>query len=314
MMADSRKNSILIVDDEAAGIMALTNMLSQDYMIYAGKSGQDAIGLAKEYQPDVILLDIVMPEMNGYETLAKLKNDEDTQPIPVIFVTGLNNTEDEEKGLILGASDYISKPFSDTIAKLRVRNQIKIVNQLRMINHLSTTDQLTGIPNRRSFNLQVDKEWSRNMRDKKPLSLMILDIDRFKAFNDTYGHQQGDEVLRIIAVALKDSLRRSSDFAARWGGEEFVILLPNTDMNGALVNAERIRENIEQTSITISNGRSVGLTVSIGVATIIPMQELNQSELISQADRALYTAKEKGRNMVCKFDGEVCDWPISSGY
>jgi len=313
-MPDSQKNSILIVDDEPASIIALTKMLSQDYTVYAAKNGCDAICVASEYQPDVVLLDILMPGIDGYETLSRLKSDEDTQPIPVILVTGLTNIEYEEKGLVLGASDYISKPYVPSIVKLRVQNQIRIVNQLRMVNHLSTTDQLTGIPNRRSFNLQVNKEWGRNMRDKKPLSLMILDIDRFKVFNDTYGHQQGDEVLRIIATTLKESLRRSSDFAARWGGEEFVILLPNTDMNGALVNAERIRENIEQTSITISNGNSVGLTVSIGVTTIIPTQDLNQSELISQADRALYSAKEKGRNKVCKFDDEVCDWPCVNGF
>jgi len=313
-MADSRKNSVLIVDDETGDIIALTNMLSQDYTVYVEKNGQDAIWLAKEYQPDVILLDIDMSETDGYETLAKLKSDEDTQQIPVILFSGIINAEHEEKALDLGASDYISKPYAMSIVELRVKNQIRVVNQLRMINHLSTTDQLTGIPNRRSFNLQVNKEWGRNMRDQKPLSLMILDIDMFKVFNDTYGHQQGDEVLRIIATALKESLRRSSDFAARWGGEEFVILLPNTDMNGAIINAERIRESIEQITIAVSNAHSVGVTVSIGVATLTPSQEVSPNELISQADRALYSAKEKGRNMVCKFDGEVSDWPIGNSF
>jgi len=256
------------------------------------------------------LLDILMPEMDGYETFARLKRDEDTQSIPIIFVSGLANAEHEEKGLDFGASDYISKPYTPSIVKLRVRNQIKIVNQLRIINHLSTTDQLTGIPNRRSFNIQVNKEWSRNMREKKPLSLLLLDIDRFKAFNDTYGHQLGDEVLRLIAATLVDSLRRSSDFAARWGGEEFVVLLPNTDMNGAWKNAERIRENIEKTSVSTLSGQTVGLTVSIGVATMVPTQDATQNDLISQADKALYTAKDNGRNMVCKFNPSIGDWPI----
>ena len=311
-MVDSKKNSVLIIDDDKANIIALTSILSQDYTIFATKNGNDAIRIAKQYQPDVILLDILMPDMDGYETFSRLKSDEDTQLIPIIIVSGLSNVEHEEKGLNLGASDYISKPYTPLIVKLRVRNQIKIVNQLRLINHLSTTDQLTGIPNRRSFNIQVNKEWGRNMREQKPLSLLILDIDRFKAFNDTYGHQQGDEVLRLIATTLLDSLRRSSDFAARWGGEEFVVLLPGTDMNGALINAERIRENIEQTSVSISNGNGLteGLTVSIGVSTVIPTQDSSQNDLISQADRALYSAKEKGRNMVCKFDDSICDWPF----
>jgi len=309
-MVDSKKNSVLIVDDEKSNIIALTNILSEEYTIYLAKNGHDAIRAAKEYLPDVILLNIFMPDMDGYETFSKLKGDEDTQSVPIIFVSGIPNAEYEEKVLDLGASDYICKPYTPLIVKLRVRNQIRIINQLRIINHLSTTDQLTGIPNRRSFNIQVNKEWGRNMREKKPLSLLLLDIDSFKLFNDTYGHQQGDEVLRLIAAALMDSLRRSSDFAARWGGEEFVVLLPGTDMNGAWINAERIRENIEQTSVSVSTGQTVGLTVSIGVSTVIPTQDGNQNDLISQADRALYTAKEKGRNLVCKFDDSVCDWPF----
>lgn len=309
-MADSAKNSVLIVDDDTENIVALTDMLGQDYTVYAAINGQDAVWIAKEYLPDVILLDILMPDIDGYETLALLRHDEDTQHIPVIFVTSLCGAEHEEKGLGLGASDYITKPYKPSIVKLRIQNQIKTVNQLRLSNHLSTTDQLTGIPNRRSFNIQLNKEWGRNMRDKKPLSLMILDIDRFKDFNDTYGHQQGDEVLKVLASKLTESLRRSSDFAARWGGEEFVILLPNTYINGALINAERIREKIEKTPVPTPNGHTVGLTVSIGVATLTPALEINQNELISQADRALYMAKEKGRNTVCKFDGPVNDWPI----
>jgi diguanylate cyclase (GGDEF)-like protein len=313
-MSDSKENSVLIVDDEVVNITALTNILSQEYKIYTAKNGQDAVNIAKEYHPDVILLDILMPDVDGYETLSKLKNDEDTQSIPVIFITGLVNIENEEKGFILGASDFISKPYSPAIVKLRIRNQINIVNQLRISNQLSTTDQLTGIPNRRSFNIQVNKEWGRNMRDKKPLSLILLDIDRFKDFNDTYGHQQGDEVLRIIATTLKESLKRSSDFAARWGGEEFVILLPSTDMNGALIIAERIRENIERTPIPVVNGQCVAVTVSIGVAMLIPTQEMNQNDLISQSDRALYRAKEKGRNNVCEFDASVCDWPVCNDF
>jgi diguanylate cyclase (GGDEF)-like protein len=309
-MADSKINSVLIVDDEGVNTTALENILSQEYKIYTTKNGLDAISLAKERHPDVILLDILMPGIDGYETLSRLKSDEDTQPIPVILITGLGNIENEEKGFILGAADYICKPCAPSIVKLRIKNQINIVNQLRLSNQLSTTDQLTGIPNRRSFNIQVNKEWGRNMRDKKPLSLILLDIDRFKDFNDTYGHQQGDEVLRTIATTLKGSLRRSSDFAARWGGEEFVILLPSTDMNGALIIAERIRENIEQTPIPVQNGLFVGVTVSIGVAMLVPTQETNQNDLISQADRALYDAKEKGRNKVCEFDASICGWPV----
>jgi len=301
-MADSGKNSVLIVDDEKANIIALTSILGQDYTVYAAKNGQDAIQVAKKFLPDVVLLDILMPEIDGYETFCRLKNDVDTQSIPIIFVTGLANVEHEEKGLDLGASDYICKPFTPSIVRLRVRNQIKIVNQIRIINHLSTTDQLTGVPNRRSFNIQVNKEWGRTMRDKTPLSLLLLDIDRFKSFNDTYGHQQGDVVLQSIALSLTESLRRSSDFVARWGGEEFAVLLPNTDLNGALEIAERIRRNVEKSPITIANGQTAIVTVSIGATSVIPTQECCQDAFICQADKALYAAKESGRNRTFRIE------------
>ena len=313
MVADPRKNSVLIVSDEKGGSAALAEILSQEYTVYETTKGRDAIVAAKGCLPDVILLDVV-PSLEGYRTLSRLKGDEETQHIPVIIVTDQSNPENEEEGLALGASDYISKQSANSIIRLRIENQIKIVNQIRLINHLSTTDQLTGISNRRSYNMQVSKEWGRNMRDNKPLSLILLDIDRFKDFNDTYGHQKGDEVLRIIATTLKDSLRRSSDFAARWGGDEFVVLLPGTDMKGALINAERIRENIEQTRIPFINPHCVDVTVSIGVATMVPTQDVNQNELISQADKALYGAKEKGRNNVCEFNATVCAWPAYSDF
>jgi len=302
MISESDKNSVLIVDDEKANIIALTKILSKDYTVYAAKNGHDAIWVAKEYLPDVILLDIVMPEIDGFQTLSMLKKSEETQSIPVIFITGLSNTEYEEKGLDLGAADYISKPYSPSIVRLRVRNQIKIVNQIRVINHLSTTDQLTNIPNRRSFSIQMNKEWSRNMREEKPLGLLMLDIDRFKVFNDTYGHQLGDEALRIISATLKESLRRSSDFVARWGGEEFAVLLPNSDINGAWETADRIRKSIEQIPIPISNEESTRLTVSIGVSSIVPTPDCNQEALFMQADKALYAAKDAGRNKVLIFN------------
>ncbi|MCL2153545.1 MAG: diguanylate cyclase [Oscillospiraceae bacterium] len=313
MAANLRKNSVLVVGNEKVDTADLAKMLSQEYMVYKAIKGQDVITVAKERLPDVILLEL-MPGFDGYETLSQLKCEEDTQHIPVIMLADQNNSESEEKSLALGASDFISKPCAGSIMRLRIKNQIKIVNQICLMSHLSTTDQLTGISNRRSYNMQVNKEWGRNMRDNKPLSLILLDIDRFKDFNDTYGHQKGDEVLRIIATTLKDSLRRSSDFAARWGGDEFVILLPGTDMKGALINAERIRENIEQTRIPVQSPCCVDVTVSIGVATLVPSQDVNQNELISQADKALYGAKEKGRNNVCEFNATVCSWPAYSDF
>ena len=293
------KNSILIVDDEKSNLLYLYHILGEEYMIYTARDATEAIARANEYIPDLILLDIIMPGMNGYEVLATLKKPGITEDIPVIFITGLSSSKDEMKGLDLGAEDYITKPFSDAIVKLRVRNQIKMVNQMRAIERLSMVDQLTDIPNRRSFNQRIDLEWRRATRDRSPISIMMIDVDKFKIFNDTYGHQQGDIVLQTVANILQQTLKRPGDLAARWGGEEFAVLLPETDLNGALTIAEIIRANIEATVIPCRDNTSTSVTISIGVHTQIPSQSDSIDNFIFKADQALYTAKETGRNKVC---------------
>jgi diguanylate cyclase (GGDEF)-like protein len=300
MNGDS-KNSLLIVDDEKMNLKVLTHILGSDYVIYTATNGANAIERAREHKPDLILLDILMPEMDGYETLSVLKKDERTQDIPVIFITGLNSIEDEEKGLSLGTVDYISKPFGAMIVKLRVRNQIKIVNQLRTIQHLSMIDQLTNIPNRRSFDRRLYIEWNRALREREPLGFLMIDVDKFKNYNDTYGHQQGDVVLKTVAKIFAQSIKRSGDFAARWGGEEFAVLLPNTVMDGALDIAERIREDVESMLIPCADGSANRVTISIGVNSLIPVQSSSVDTFISNADKALYEAKAQGRNRVIAF-------------
>ena len=293
------KNTILIIDDEKPNLIYLNELLSVDYSIFAAKDGQEAIKKANEILPDLILLDIIMPGMNGYEVLSRLKSSEITREIPVIFITGLSSREDEEKGLALGTADYITKPFRDAIVKLRAGNQIRIVNQMRAIERLSMIDPLTEIANRRNFDQRLNTEWRRAIRDKLPISIMIMDVDRFKVYNDTYGHQQGDVALQTVARVLTETLKRPADFAARWGGEEFAILLPATHMDGALMLAERIRENIEGTTITCQDGTTTRVTASIGVNTQMPMISDSLNNFISKADSVLYTAKEMGRNRVC---------------
>jgi diguanylate cyclase (GGDEF)-like protein len=292
------KNSLLIVDDEKMNLKVLTHILGGDYSIYTATIGASGITRAREYRPDLILLDILMPEMDGYETLAELKNDEKTQNIPVIFITGLSSNEDEEKGLSLDTVDYISKPFGAMIVKLRVRNQIKIVNQFRTIQHLSMIDQLTNLPNRRSFDERLNIEWKRSTREQMPISFLMVDVDKFKNYNDTYGHQQGDVVLKTVAEAFNQSVKRPGDFVARWGGEEFAVLLPNTVLDGALDLAERIRMNIANTPIPCLSRSANKVTVSIGVHSMIPVQGSSVDTLISSADKALYEAKDQGRNRV----------------
>jgi diguanylate cyclase (GGDEF)-like protein len=305
-MNETKKNSVLIVDDESSNIMALTHILSAEYGIYAAKSGEQAITAAEKYSPDVVLLDIVMSGMDGYDVIAALKSRPKTQDIPVIFITGLSDSDDEEKGLSLGASDYIAKPFSPAIVKLRVRNQMKMLEQLRTIERLGLTDQLTDLPNRRSFDNRLNLEWGRALRDHSSISILLIDADKFKIYNDTHGHQQGDVALKSVAKAISESLKRSVDFAARWGGEEFIVLLPSTDLEGALDVAERIRKNVKAMEIPCPDGMDASkMTVSIGVNSLAHGHSSTIHEFISGADIALYAAKGKGRDLVCHHSPSV---------
>jgi len=296
-----KKNSVLIVDDDKANIIVLTHVLTPEYIVYAAKNGPEAIEAAKEHLPDVVLLDIIMPGMNGFEVLSLLRSDEKTEAIPVIFVTGLGEIENEEKGLALGAADYISKPFSPSIVKLRVRNQIQILNQIEMIRYLSITDQLTDVSNRRNFDYRLRLDWDHAKRDKKPLSVLMIDIDNFKEYNDDYGHLQGDAALQTTAKCIKKSLSRSIDFVARWGGEEFIVLLPCTDLPGALKVAELIRENVEKAAVFYGGNEITKITISIGVNTHATEDTDSIDDFINGVDKALYNAKKTGKNKVCAY-------------
>jgi diguanylate cyclase (GGDEF)-like protein len=304
-MGMENKNSLLVVDDDSSNLMVLAHILQPDYTIYTAKDGVSAIQKAKKFLPDLILLDILMPGMDGYEVFSVLQQSNRTKYIPVIFITGLNNPEDEKKGLKLGAVDYINKPFDNMIVKLRVALQIRLITQLHTIEYLSTTDELTKLPNRRAFDNQLNEEWKRAIRGKHPITVMMVDVDCFKYYNDEYGHQQGDNVLRNVAHVMKQTYKRTTDFFARWGGEEFVVLLPNTDACGGLGIGEKLRKNIEHTEIPLSNGTSTKITISIGVYSQIPTQDSVMDGFISRADKALYAAKKAGRNKVCLYDADT---------
>jgi len=292
------KNSILIVDDDGLIAQALTHILSPEYTVYVARDGQDAIDVAREMNPDVILLDVLMPGMSGFHVISVLKNMAETRDIPVIFVTGLDSAKDEEKGLILGAADYIHKPFTPAIVKLRVSNQIKIINQMRLIHRMSVTDSLTNVANRRQFNSHLEQEWKRSVRFQSSVSVLMLDIDHFKVFNDNFGHIQGDIVLQTVANLIKDMLKRPRDLVARWGGEEFAVVLPDTNMHGAYKVAEDIRIAIENYVLLFKEDMPIRITVSIGVNSLVPGQHSSVDRFISDADKALYQAKGAGRNRV----------------
>ncbi|MCL2002880.1 MAG: diguanylate cyclase [Oscillospiraceae bacterium] len=301
-MNNEGKNSVLVIDDEKANIIKLTHILSPEYTVYASKNGKNGVEMALKNLPDVILLDILMPEMDGYEVFRVLKNADETKEIPIIFITGLGNDADEEKGLALGAADYISKPFSPAIVKLRIQNQVRILNLIDEIKLLGVIDQLTGVSNRRSFDERLRSEWDRAKRDKTLLSIFLVDIDNFKPYNDMYGHMQGDAALQVITKIIKQSLNRSVDFIARWGGEEFAVLLPNTDLFGATSIAQNIRKTVEKTVIPCVDGESTKVTVSIGINTLTSESENTAHYFFVGADRALYAAKAMGKNKVCSYE------------
>jgi diguanylate cyclase (GGDEF)-like protein len=299
-METKDKCSILLIDDEKTNLLILYKILSPNYTIYTAKSGSEGLRRAASERPDLILLDIIMPDMTGFDVLKALKSDPDLMGIPVIIITGLNNDSDEEKGLLLGAVDYISKPFKNAIVIARVRTHIQIVQHIRMIERLSRADPLTGIPNRRCFNERIAVEWKRAARDKTPVSFMMMDVDKFKTYNDTYGHPQGDALLLAISKIFISAARRPLDVAARLGGEEFGILLPDTPAEAAYAIAEEVRLQVEAVRIPLADGSAVTTTtISIGVATRIPADQSEIAEFIAQADANLYTAKKTGRNRVC---------------
>jgi diguanylate cyclase (GGDEF)-like protein len=298
-MEGSQKNSVLIVDDEQSNLILLNKILSPDYTVYAAKSGTEALERVAKDAPDLILLDILMPDLNGFEVLAQLKNAPETRDIPVIVISGLTGEEDEERGFFQGAVDYITKPFKAAIVRARVHTHMRILQHIRIIEQLGLTDPLTNIANRRGFDERMTREWRRAIREKLPISFLMMDVDKFKVYNDTYGHPQGDVLLQSVAKIFAEAARRSCDMAARLGGEEFGVLIPSTDLEGALLIAEQIRAAVEALRIPTADGVITTVTISVGVVSRIPEEGSAIKDFLKQADENLYTAKTTGRNRVC---------------
>jgi diguanylate cyclase (GGDEF)-like protein len=302
-MEESGRFRILAVDDERSNLMVLNSILSSEYTVLTAKSGEEALIRVAEEPPDLILLDILMPGIDGFEVLRALKKSPETRMIPVIIVTGLQSDADEEKGLLLGAVDYITKPFKNAIVIARVKTHIQIVHQFRMIERLGLIDPLTNIPNRRCFDDRMGIEWRRAVRDKKPISFLMMDLDNFKKYNDTWGHPQGDTLLKTAARIFTSAARRPGDLAARVGGEEFGVLLPDTELKSAVRVAEEIRSRLENTVVLTADGKTeTRATVSIGASSLIPAHDMLVADFLAAADRCLYAAKERGRNQICSED------------
>lgn len=300
MEKPEKKPLVLIVDDSPLNIQVLGEALRAEYRLKVASHGALALQLAAEEDaPDLILLDIVMPDMDGYEVCKQLKDNDATKNIPVIFVTAKNTGEEMTKGFALGAVDYIVKPFYTPVVLARVRTHINLKLKAELLESLVMRDDLTGIPNRRYFNEAYDSEWKRAQRAGDWLAVIAMDVDHFKDYNDNYGHGLGDACLRKVATALAFSVARPGDLVARCGGEEFAAVLPKTDLMGARDVAERFRTGVEALRIAHAHSKAAEVvTVSVGYAAAIPANGIMPQGLLGVADRMLYRAKRAGRNCV----------------
>ena len=293
-----KKPTILVVDDMTTTLLLLHDLLKDTYEVKIAKSGTKALEILESPNDiDLILLDIEMPDINGYDVCKRIKNNEQTKNIPVIFVTARNSEEDEEYGLNLGAIDYITKPFNKTITKLRLKNYLELKMKNDMLEKLSMYDGLTNIRNRRFFDETFEKTFNEIKRDKKSLAVLMIDIDFFKPYNDNYGHGQGDETLRKVAKALEKTIKRASDFVARYGGEEFVILLKDINKDGVEAVANNLLNAVRELKITHEFSKIENyVTVSIGASFYNSSSDITKLELLLKADEALYNVKNSGRN------------------
>ncbi|MDR1971910.1 MAG: diguanylate cyclase [Treponema sp.] len=297
-MSNPDQFNILIVGEADSNGGDLRGALQNDHHLDFVRSGEEAVAYLYEQRPDLILLDLCLNDMSGFDLLQKFKDMDEARDIPVILLTGAASVEDEERGLRLGAVDYLTRPFHSAIVTARIRIQLDLVKHIRTIERLGMIDALTDIPNRRFFDLRIKEEWRRTCRHKSCISMLMLDVDKFKDYNDTYGHPQGDRLLKFIGKILMDSLHRPSDMAARLGGEEFAVLLGDTDTVGAIKVAEAIRRKVEKGIVPTPQGDPTSITISIGISTIMPTMEGDMADFIQQADKYLYMAKEAGRNKI----------------
>ncbi len=291
---------LLVVDDQPINIQVLYRIFSPDYRVLMATSGAKALELCRDDPPDLVLLDVVMPEMDGREVCHRLKGDEATRNIPVIFVTAHNDADEETLGFAVGAVDFIAKPVNPATVRARVKTHLTLKHQSDLLRKMVFIDGLTGVFNRRCFDEQLDTEWRRASRSASSLGLLMLDIDHFKRYNDHYGHQQGDKTLHQVASAIKASLLRPADLVARYGGEEFACILPATDGEGALNVALRIEACVRSLRLEHADSPTAPVvTLSIGAALARPEPDASPAALLALADEQLYRAKHNGRGRTC---------------
>ncbi len=293
----NKKPTILLVDDTKENINILLSLLG-DYDLLVALSGKKALEMVEKYSVDIILLDIMMPEMDGFEVCSILKQQDSTKDIPIIFITAKTDEDSIEKAYDIGGSDYITKPFRHKELIARVRRELKLQNLQAELRLLASIDPMTKLYNRRYFTKISEHTFDLARRDNKEISTIMIDIDKFKAINDTYGHQVGDEVIIKLADILIEH-QRKSDITCRYGGEEFVLLLPNTSITGATTLAQKIKQTIDDTTMVIDTQKQIKFSVSMGVSEVDLKNESDINKALKRADDALYEAKNSGRNRIC---------------
>ncbi len=309
---------ILIVEDSRANRLLLTQYVEKfGATVLPAETGERALTIYSRQRPDLILLDVVLPDIDGFTVARHIRAKEKPGDwTPIIFLSSLGNDDDIEKGIAAGGDDYLLKPVSDIVLGAKIRAMQRLV-QMRSallaltrkldaanqeLVRISSSDGLTGVANRRFFDESISTEWRRARRHSNSIAFLMCDVDNFKLFNDTYGHQAGDDCLRKVAAALSSNTERPGDIVARYGGEEFAVVLPETTMGGALMVAEKIRHAIRELNIPHQHSPGGRVTISIGIASAAPGFDNPPDDLIRAADKALYRAKREGRDRICRAD------------
>ncbi|TWX74197.1 diguanylate cyclase domain-containing protein [Colwellia sp. C1TZA3] len=303
--AHEQSYTLLCIDDESINLKVLASIFKDHYNVVACKSAKQGFQLALQENPDIILLDVLMPEENGFELMEKLKKHPKLTSIPVIFITGLQEVEDEEKGLMLGACDYIQKPFNYSIVRARVNTHLEIIRQNNLLKNIALFDSLTELPNRRKWLQDSNESWLCARQTRSAMVYGIIDVDHFKKYNDHYGHPQGDVVLRKIAQTIKRNLYDYNGAVFRCGGEEFHFYFPVVTSCTASTVLSICLNSITELAIehhAVDTGCHV--SVSIGAIQVIPHNNLTVDQVMQQADERLYLVKKDHRNAFSLLDLE----------